>query len=147
MKKIYFIVLIGLFLSGCATHKPPLADNQYTAFATQLMSIQKCVADGYMTPDVGARGQQYSMANLNTWQFDQNYFLNRAKQIESSINPSQADCNTMAMNIVQIKNQIDAQNEQAQRDAAAWQNMQNTLNQNKTTYCNKIGTQTICNTY
>lgn len=147
MKNAIFMGIAFFLLSGCAVQKPLLADDQYTAFATQLMSIQKCVADGIMTPEIGARGQQYSMANLNTWQFDRTYFLNRAKQIESSVKPSQADCNTMAMNIVQVKNQIDAQNDQAQRDAEAWQNMQNTLNQNKTTYCNKIGTQTICNTY
>lgn len=148
MKALNLIpVLTGLFLSGCATQKPPLADNQYTAFATQLISIMKCVNSGYMTPDVGARGQQYSMANLNTWQVDQNYFMSRAQQIGNSVNPSQGDCNMLAMNIVQTKNQIDAQNQQAAQEAQAWQNLQNQQQQNKTTYCNQIGTQTICNSY
>ncbi|MEW3673654.1 hypothetical protein QOZ77_31080, partial [Pseudomonas aeruginosa] len=90
---------------------------------------------------------QYSMANLNTWQFDQNYFMSRAQQIGNSVNPSQGDCNMLAMNIVQTKNQIDAQNQQAAQEAQAWQNLQNQQQQNKTTYCNKIGTQTICNSY
>lgn len=140
-------VLAGLLLNGCATQKPPLADNQYTAFATQLISIMKCVNSGYMQPDIGARGQQYSMANLNSWQFDQNHFMSRAKQVGDSVNPSQGDCNTLAMNIVQTRNKIDAHNEQVARETQAWQNQQNYQNQNKTTYCNKIGTQTICNSY
>lgn len=103
MKKIIFVLVVGSLLSGCVTQKPPLSDSQYTAFATQLIGIHKCVASGNMPPDTGARGQQYSMANLNTWQFDQNYFMGRAKQIADSVNPSQGDCNTLAMNIMQRK--------------------------------------------
>ncbi|WP_433988354.1 hypothetical protein VRC12_07070 [Pseudomonas poae] len=103
MKKVIFAVVAGSLLSGCVTQKPPLSDSQYTAFATQLIGIHKCVASGNMPPDTGARGQQYSMANLNTWQFDQNYFMSRAKQIADSVNPSQGDCNTLAMNIMQRK--------------------------------------------
>lgn len=140
-------VIAGVLLSGCATQKPPLADYQYSAFATQLIGIHKCVASGYMAPDIGARGQQYSMANLNTWQYDQNYFMSRAKQIADSVSPSQSDCNTMAMSIAQTKNQIDAHNEQVARETQAWQDLQNHQQQNKTTYCNRIGTQTICNSY
>ncbi|HGQ7354055.1 MULTISPECIES: hypothetical protein [Pseudomonas] len=147
MKKYFFGLVAGSLLSGCATQKPPLSDGQYTAFATQLITIMKCVNSGYMSPDVGARGQQYSMANLNTWQFDQNYFMSRAQQIGNSVNPSQGDCNMLSMNIVQTKNQIDAQNQQAAQEAQAWQNLRNQQEQNKTTYCNQIGTQTICNRY
>ncbi|WP_319050413.1 hypothetical protein [Pseudomonas aeruginosa] len=147
MKRLSLVLIAGSLLSGCATQKPPLSDSQYTAFSTMLVGIHKCVSNGYMPPDTGARGQQYTMANLNTWQFDQNYFMSRAKQIADSVNPSQGECNTLAMNIMQRKNQIDAQNQQAAQDAQAWQNLQNQIEQNKTTYCNQIGTQTICNRY
>ena len=147
MKKIIFVLVAGSLLSGCVTQKPSLAENQYTAFATLLTGIHKCVVTGYVTPEVGARAQSYAEGNLNTYQFNLEVLKSRVTQVADNVNPSQGDCNTLAMQVAQRKNQIDANNEQVAREAQAWKDLSNSQNQNKTTYCNKIGTQTICNSY
>lgn len=147
MKKVIFVLVAGSLLSGCVTQNPPLSDDQYTAFATLLTGIHKCVVTGYVTPEVGARAQSYAEGNLNTYQFNFEVLKSRISRVADTVNPSQGDCNTLAMQVAQRKNQIDANNEQVAREAQAWKNLSDSQNQNKTTYCNKIGTQTICNSY
>jgi len=147
MKKVIFALVAGSLLSGCVTQKPSLADNQYTAFATLLTGIHKCVMTGYVSPEVGARAQSYAEGNLNTYQFNLEVLKSRVTQVADNVNPSQGDCNTLAMQVAQRKNQIDANNEQVAREAQAWKDLSDSQNKNKTTYCNQIGTQTICNSY
>ena len=73
--------------------------------------------------------------------------MSRAKQVVDSVNPLQCGCNTLAMNVIQTRNQPNVHNERVTRETQAWQSQQNYQNQIKTTYCDKIGTRTICNYY
>lgn len=141
------IASLGLFvalLSGCAT-KPNLTEVQYDQYAKVWVGLQKCVANGYMTPATGARGQSFVAANLSGYNYNSNVIDSKGAQMYSSVNPTQGDCNTLAMAIERRRGDIEESNRQADAENQAWQTYEQT--RPKTTYCNQIGSQTVCNSY
>ena len=147
-KMKHLIIVAGvIILGGCATPKPYLQESQYKSIAQLFTAVHKCVVNGHMSPETGALGKRYIAANLSNYQFDMQKFANEAQVMSSSgsVEPAQGDCNSIAMEIAGRKNQIDQQNQEAQQAAQAWQNYES--NRPKQTYCNQIGTQTLCNTY
>ncbi|MDE1172954.1 MAG: hypothetical protein PW790_04655 [Parvibaculaceae bacterium] len=147
MKKTIAILLGGILLQGCTStvEKPKLAENQYNSFSAALVAVQKCVASGYISPETGAFGRTYTIESLNTWNFDSQLMDGYIKRDFANIQLSQADCNTLAMSIVEKRNQLAARNEQMRQNAEAQRDLENSMPKNTT--CNTIGTQTFCNSY
>jgi len=145
MNKLLIVLGCSVFITACATSKPQLMENRYAAFAERLTSIQNCVVRGYMPPAIGAKGRAYTVADLNTWSFNTDLMQSRIRQVQGSVTPSQGDCNAIAMDIEQRTNELEEDNLAAEREQQAWQMYQQS--RPLTTTCNKIGTQTFCNTY
>lgn len=141
MASVGFIVAL---LSGCAT-KPDLTEVQYDQMAKMWIGLQKCVANGYISPEVGARGQSYIANALSGYNYNSQVLDAKGAQLYSSVAPNQGDCNTAAMGVERLRGAVEESNKRAEADNQAWQTYQQT--RPKTTYCNQVGTQMICNSY
>lgn len=148
MQKATITAACALTLLGCAapTQKPQLDFNGYPTFSKWLVGINKCVTAGMLAPDAGALGRQFVLTNLNNFSFDPQRMQHYVAQGEKEIYPSQGDCNQIAMEIADTRNKVQAVNqERARRDAETTQLMESL--RPKTTTCNKLGNQVVCNSY
>ncbi len=155
MKHTIFVVAVVTFLSGCTASKPAIPFENYNRIASMEVTANKCVALGYIDYQTAASGKNLAARALNSWTYDpavyQTVFLNVSGGAEVQP-PNKAQCEEFAVYIIQ-KQQQDQQAyqqqqlqiQQQQQLNQSLQNIQNTMP--KTTYCNRIGWQTVCNTY
>lgn len=142
------MALVLVVLTGCATTpKPVMSDADYTNYAKAWMGVQYCNRKGWISPDVSASGQRMVVANLQQYSYDST----RVDREMFSLNlqgfaPTQEDCNTLAMAIQDRSQQIAIHNQNVEANQRATQELINST-KIKNTYCNRIGTQTFCNTY
>lgn len=140
-------VLISLVLAGCAAQKPQMSVDQYEMFAKGWAYLHHCNANGFIDPATTARGRTYAVSSMNRYSFDGALMDGKARdQINYGTRPSQQECRSLASSIEGRKQQIDNQNATAEMQQREAQNM---INATKpiNTYCNKIGTQVLCNSY
>lgn len=143
MKKI-FIALVGFaLLQGCAT---PLEDSQYSSLAMGLASTKSCVRDGFMSTEVGALGQEYTFLALSKREYDQQLWESRLAEAEKTAKPTQAECSEAEMDILMMRNKINAATAQRQQDETL-QAIQATTNKSIQTNCTTIGDMTTCNSF
>lgn len=141
MKKTIAIMIGGVVLQGCAT---PLEDSQYTGLAMGLASTKSCVRNGYMTTEVGALGQEYTYLALSLREYDKQIWESRLAEAEKTAKPTQAECTEAEMDIIMLRNKINAANVQRQHDETL-QAIQATTNKSIQTHCTTIGDMTTCN--
>lgn len=150
MNKIIITALV-LLLSGCATEKQDMPFANYEGFALNEAIINKCVAQGDMDYNTAATGKNIVAQRLNSWRYDpviyQNVLNGQIAKFSGGV--SKEDCNTKGMDIAQSAQQIQQAYEQERIQQANISQLNQTLQnmQPKTTYCNRIGTQVLCNTY
>lgn len=139
-------VMLGVgVLAGCvSTPKPMLNASEYTKVSGSWVAWNRCVAEGKVSPDIGALGLRYLRADLGNYQYDQ-ATLDAAVQKASREMP-RADslfCNNAAALVAQRKQQVDLINAGVNKQEQA---LQNTLNNiPKPVYCNTVGGVTMCN--
>lgn len=139
------------FLQSCATVKPELQDSQYQQFALAFVAGERCVAQGYTAPDVIAFGNRQLGYNLNSYAYDAEKMRAALSSINANVSeqPTREQCNLIALRFAEMRQTVESNaanaqiQEQSMQDAAQY--LRNTAP--KTTYCNRLGTQTICNTY
>lgn len=147
MDKLIGVVLSGLILAGCASPRPQMPEENYGRFARGWAGIHHCNAAGNIDPEITALARTYIVASLNPYSYDRvRIEVESRQQAESNARPSIQDCRELAAMVYSRKQQIDNQNATAaiqQREA------QNMINATKpaNTYCNKIGTQVLCNSF
>lgn len=144
MNKLAYIVLSGLVLVGCASQKPQMPEEKYAAFARGWAVVHMCAASGRMTASDAASGQQYLVHAMNLYSFDGTRMDSEAKdQIQHGIKPTDEACRLSAVAIQSKKQQIES------NTVVSNQQQQPGININKptNTYCNKIGTQVLCNSF
>lgn len=146
MKKTVIAALTGLVLAGCATQKPQMPEDKYQSLVRGWIGISECIRSGWIDADTGARGRSYVIAAANTYQYDSVKFKEIEQQMRGTLNISQTDCREIAVSIQSRKQQIDNQNATAEMQR---QEVQSIINNTKSTqtYCNKIGTQVLCNSF
>lgn len=146
MKKHIGVIICGLFLAGCATQRPPLPESRYADISRGWITLTECIDTGRIDAATGARGKAYSISTINGYQHNPDKLRNTEISMRNSLTVSDADCRGLAMAIEYRKQQIENQN-----DAMAFQRqeIQNSINSTKPTqtYCNKIGTQVLCNSF
>jgi hypothetical protein len=142
------VLLASLVLAGCAaTPKPVLDDVGYAGFAKAYIAGDYCSWKGWISPDIAAAGNRFLGSTLNGYSFDKHRFDVEVDQVgNSGYKPTQGDCNQMAMAVqkrqqtINIQNQATMDNEQSTASYLESTKMRNT-------FCNKIGTQILCNSY
>ena len=147
MKKIVCAAVAGLMMVGCATQRPQMPDERYAGFARAWNTVGRCVSSGWMDADTAARGRTYISSAMNTYTYSQEDMrdtINGEANRMPSISPEQ--CRMAAMDIQMRKQQIANQNAQTDMQQREVQNMINATKPTQT-YCNKIGTQVLCNSF
>ena len=149
MKKIIGAAVCGLLLAGCATQRPPLQEGQYFGFAKAWHTIGWCAYKGWMDPSTAALGKTYVATALNRYSVDQNRMEQEDKSpaLIGALNAmTEGDCRNAAVSVATRKQQIENQNATAEIQQREAQNMINATKPTNT-YCNKIGTQVLCNSF
>ena len=147
MSKLITALILVSVLAGCATQRPPMPEDKYAGFARGWAALHHCSMDGMIDADAAARGRTYMVSTMNTYSFDGKRLDAETYQaIQSGNKPSVQDCRSLNVSIQGRKQQIENQNAQA---AMQQQEAQNMLRATKPTqtYCNKIGTQVLCNSF
>lgn len=148
LTRIISTALGTLLLAGCASPPVELSEYGYENGAKAYAGIQKCGTSGYIDPATASLGIVYVKANFFTGYVVNTVRFNEAVHqmlLQYPVGPTKEQCNQVAMNIHARKREIDISNQNVQANEDAWKNIIN--NRAKQTYCNQIGTQTMCSTY
>lgn len=155
VKKLIITAVCTLVLSGCATQKQPMPFANYHDISYRDAAVEQCVTLGFMSYQMAAAAKNFNAQDLNSWSYDpglyQNAYAESVKQVNAK--PLQkADCERLNIAIAQrqLSNQQAYQQQvlAAQQQQAMSQSMMAMENARpKTTYCNKVGNQTVCNRY
>lgn len=154
MKKLTVAALLFL-LAGCATQKKVIPFQYYNEIALREAVTDACVSQGVMDYQVAAAAKNFNAADLNSWQYDIATYQNAFSEAINTVRahpPQKATCQGIIIGVMQRqqRNQQAYQQHQLelQQQQIFNQNMQTLQNSMpRTTYCNKIGSRTVCNTY
>ncbi|UXY09921.1 hypothetical protein N7922_18980 [Kosakonia sp. ML.JS2a] len=155
MKYPLVVVIAAATLVGCATQKPTIPYQNYRRIAVQEVAANKCAELGYMDFQVAAAAKNFAAQDLNSWTYDPVVYRSVFATVAASAAtnpPGKSQCDAFSVSVIQ-RNQQQQQAYQQQQLALqqqqqinqSMQTLQSTMP--KTTYCNKIGWQTVCNTY
>lgn len=159
MKKITCLYTSLIFLAGCASQKQSMPEENYNQFASMEVAADACLKANYLTYQETGQAHSDISILLNSWSYDAVKYSNllmRGAQIANTNKLTQANCNITRAKIYQYTLEVQRYQQQLQiasqqraiADQQALQYLQNSQNSlPKTTYCNRYGTQTICNTY
>lgn len=143
-------VLCGVVLTGCAARpKPELSNEDYQRYTRLWAVTHYCNNKGWLSPELAATGIRILRANLSSYTTDPDRFDREVAWFAGhNATPTQGECNQMAMEIAgrsqQVAENHRASDELMRRNQEALNSIQGKQSQ---TYCNKVGTQTFCNTY
>lgn len=147
MRKLCGLSVLGVVVlfGGCAT-PAPLSEDGYERTAIMYAGSYRCGVQGFIAPDNAALGMQYSRSGLTGWTYDSAKLEQRVQVLKQRSNwPSKEECNELAMTIHTRKQQINVNNQNAKADQDS---INQAINNRPTqTYCNKIGSQLLCNSY
>lgn len=147
MNKLISVVLSGLILAGCASQRPPMPDENYVTFAGRWLMVDYCAWKGWMDVESAAKGRRYINNDIATWTYDPERLKSQVGTLQPETSKvSQGDCRRMAVSIQERSQQIANQNARADMQQREAQNMINATKPTNT-YCNKIGTQVLCNSF
>ena len=145
--KTLLISLAFLGLVGCATQRPQMPDDHYSGFAGRWVAVNYCAYKGWMDPSTAALGKTYVNYDVSTWTYDQSRLNTRVSFLQGEATKlSQGDCNRLAVAIQGRKQQVDRQNATTEIQHQTTQEILNTTRPTQT-YCNRIGTQVLCNSF
>lgn len=136
--------VMGLVLVGCAsTPKPEMSDVGYGNYAKTWLGVDYCNWKGWIASDTAATGKRFIEQQVQRYSFDNTRFNKEVKWLsDNEIKPSKEDCNRLAMSINERKQQITTNN-QVIRESEELINSVKSQN----TYCNRVSSQTFCNTF
>ena len=159
MRKTLLLCVPLSLLAGCAQQKQQMPDANYEKFAKVEVASDACLNSNFITAQEGGQAHSNISLFLSSWTYDYVRYSNllaQGHQDVKKIKITQEGCNLLRAKIYQ--DTIEAQRYEKQMEIAVQQkavadqqalqsiqNMQSTSP--KTTYCNQIGTQTICNSY
>jgi hypothetical protein len=148
MLKQLGLVAIIFGLVGCATPTlPEMYEYDYQTAAVAIRDIHECHSAGHIDTTTAARGRNYIQSRLNKYTWDRERLSISISTLEAlTSDEMKPRCKNIALSIEQQKQQIDISN--AVYDMQR-QNLQNIINQNKTTntYCTGSGSSYFCRSY
>jgi hypothetical protein len=151
MKKIHkLLAVLGVAaaaLTGCASApKPIMSLDEQSKGGFLMAGLNQCTANGMMDAYIASRGRGFLESRLNKFAYDPaNVQAGFDKAMRSGKEPSRADCASMAITVHTWIGEVNAVNEREARDRQIMQDAVN--NRPRNTYCNRVGTQTLCSTY
>jgi len=155
MKSVITIIVLSFALTACANQKATIPYENYGKIALQEVGANKCLSQGYMELQTAAAAKNFAAIDLNSWTYDPGVYQSVYSEVVSKTANEQVPkeaCDSFAIATVQRQQQQQQAYQQQQialqQQQAYSQTMQAIQSAApKTTYCNKIGYQTVCNTY
>lgn len=142
--KFYLLLLTSSLIVGCSGLKP-LSDDNFSYYSVSTGALQKCFESGKISPKLYAdAGRAYSHA-LSTSTYDKNKFNSAVEFAHSKIEPTPQICRQAEANAHKVISESSEFKEKMKADAAALNDAQKERRRNRTIYCNKVGSTTICN--
>lgn len=139
-------LLVAASLAACANPKKPLEDYEYERQATRAIGIQRCAADGNLSPQSAMWAQRQMNHQLTFWQVDYSRLSQTIADLSRrSGSPTREQCSGLAIAAAQFQSNVEEGNRQVAQEQ---QNIQNYINNNqiqKPVFCNRIGNQVLCN--
>lgn len=137
--KVIYAFLPTIFLQGCAS---PMPDGHYSNLGRLYAGVEYCYKNDEMDVYSASDTQDAIRYVLSTWKYDNTRFNNTVNQY----NQMQFDCKDIKLTAYQITSRVS---ERKESNIENTKQLNSNLNDNriKNTFCNKIGTQTICSTY
>ena len=135
-------VLAPILMIGCAsTPRQEMPDSIYTAYGRAWLIFDLCAKSGNIPPDTAAQGQLMLQEQMHRYQFSPDTFNKRLVWL-STMHPSASNeaCIQAAMDVARHKQQIENN-----RQANAFNQQANSRPVQTT--CNRVGTQTFCNSF
>lgn len=165
MKKSHLLYATLICLAGCAQQKQQMPQeaqmpfDNYERFATVQVATDACLKSNLITAQEAGQSNANISMFLSSWAYNSNLYSSRLEKLRKEVEKrkiTQEVCNSLRAQIYQdtieaqryqrqVEMHLQQQAIEEQRALRSIQDMQNTLP--KTTYCNRIGTQTICNSY
>ena len=141
--------VIAVAVAGCATsvasQKRNMTTEEHKQYVVQLEGTRLCGQLGLMDLDTASRGIAYLTNAAEGYVMDPYYIDLLTKRVLSDVPPSSKTCNSFAMHILDRKRQIDQNNAVVNANIRAADDLVRSTTPTRT-YCNKIGTQTLCTT-
>ena len=137
--RILPFVLLALGVVGCAMTKPQLPESKYYEFARAANIGQKCSEAGFFSAEETSVVIATFGRALNSWTYDEAKGSQIARETQVIITPD--ICKKMLVNVYVAK-QKHEQNQQAQQQATPVY-----VPQTHNTFCNRVGTQMLCNSF
>lgn len=165
MKSLFKVVPLFLFFSGCATtsniQKPVMDQAEYESRALRYAHLGTCLRLGYMDSSthgkamsISQRGGNMRFSNIDNQKLDemtreagQAILENVQLMSNEERNDFKHDCQVISGMVETNYNEIQEKerNNSLQKPNIIYS--QPAQNKSSTTYCNKFGSQVICNSY
>ena len=134
--KILILPIVAA-LVGCATMRPPLPDAMYTPFARMWAGLATCQAQGMLSTQTAAAGQNLLIRHHGNYQIDDARMHSLVLQY-SGVAQSTQDCNSAALAIARNQQASTAIQQPTVAPVPA-------ITIPKPVWCNTVGTTTMCN--
>lgn len=152
LTKLLRLAVTAMLLSSAVTAMADdLSDEGYRDMVGIHSSVEYCGANGFIDPATTATGLLFVQQIYVIGKTIDRAKVDGLMQVwkNESFRPNQTQCNDLAVKI-NVKKQRDEQ--RAKQSAYQRREVDSLTNQlqnavPKTTYCNKIGNQVMCNTY
>lgn len=148
MKKLSFLLILLFFISGCVYQKKTLTEMEYNQYAAIHLFLDKCHENEYIDTNNAALGMMYLNSTLSRYAYNKSALDEKynafKKEFENELIPQSElkdQCKKIELGIVQVK--IEKDMNYKNNETRTYYNQAKPT----TTYCNKIGFQTICNSY
>lgn len=145
MFRVGLMVLFLAALSGCASQSArELTLKEHSDYAGLFLGINHCLAGGLIDGDTAAWGRRYTQNDLNR-------YIHYPKLIEDEIQRMGAMtkgvepyfCNELKVYVADRKTQTEINNSNVQRTERSIESSRS--EEDKSFFCNSVGTMTICN--
>ena len=139
------VVMVGVVvgLVGCATQKTQLTEEGYRHAAGRNLAVEMCYTNKWLSPELAAFDLNREERAINSWAWDPNRLAKYKEELRAerkTVNPDY--CSKLALSIQQLMLK-EKQNSEAN---TVYPTPQWTSPQQSNTYCNRIGSQVLCNT-
>ena len=137
--RILPFVLLALGVVGCASTKQTMPEAKYYEFVHAANAGQKCSELGYFSAEESSVVIAVYGQALNSWAYDEAKILQIARETPVSVDT--ALCKKILVDVYVTKQKW----EQARQ--VQYQPTPIPVTQPKNTFCNRVGTQLLCNSF
>lgn len=141
IRSIIFIISTLGVIQGCVSQRH-MPDEVYLGLGSLSAGVEQCYSSDSMEVKQVAETQEAIKYVLNTWVYD----IQKMNKIIDEQKANIADCKEVELISYKLVSKVNSRRE-SNRESVKQLNSSIENNRVKNTFCNKIGTQTVCSTY